>query len=145
MAALAVVYALLIHASRSGHLFYHDDTFSLSAPFLTTLAISTGRLIWFWGLAAFLVLAVLRPARWLRTVTFAAVWVVITFLPYAFLTYMPRVPSRHTYFASAGLALVVAAGILACRVPRIVRRVPAATEQAYGRSSDSMIDSAIAR
>jgi hypothetical protein len=47
--------------------------------------------------------------------TLAAVWIVITFLPYSFLTYMPRVPSRHTYFASAGLALVVAAGALAIR------------------------------
>jgi hypothetical protein len=41
---------------------------------------------------------------------------VITLLPYSFLTYMPRVPSRHTYLASAGLALIVAAGALAFRI-----------------------------
>ena len=40
------------------------------------------------------------------------VWMVFTLLPYSFLTYMSRVPSRHTYFASAGLSLIVAAGFL---------------------------------
>jgi hypothetical protein len=115
MAALAVAYALLIHASRSEHLFYHDGTFSLTAFFPKTLAFSVGRLFWFWGLASVLVLLALRPVWWRRTLIFAAVWIVLTFLPYSFLTYMPRVPSRHTYLASAGLSLVVAAGILAFR------------------------------
>ena len=40
---------------------------------------------------------------------------ILTLLPYSFLTYMPRVPSRHTYLASAGLSLVVAAGLLTLR------------------------------
>jgi hypothetical protein len=115
MAVLGVAYALLIHASRSEHLFYHDGTFSLSAPFLKTLMVSVGRLFWFWGLASVLVLLALRPSRWRRTLMFAAIWIVVTFLPYSFLTYMPRVPSRHTYLASAGLSLVVAAALLAFR------------------------------
>jgi hypothetical protein len=115
MAVLGVAYALLIHASRSEHPFYHDGTFSLSAPFLKTLTVSIGRLFWFWGLASVLVLLALRPSRWRRTLIFAAVWIVVTFLPYSFLTYMPRVPSRHTYLASAGLSLVVAAALLAFR------------------------------
>jgi hypothetical protein len=72
-------------------------------------------LFWFWGFASVLALLVLRPSRWRRTLLFAAVWIVLTFLPYSFLTYMPRVPSRHTYLASAGLSLVVAAGLLAFR------------------------------
>ena len=42
-------------------------------------------------------------------------WMGLTLLPYCFLLYMPRVPSRHTYFASAGLALLVGAGALALR------------------------------
>jgi hypothetical protein len=46
---------------------------------------------------------------------FSAAWIFVTFLPYSFLTYMPRIPSRHTYLASAGLAWVVAAGFLAFR------------------------------
>jgi hypothetical protein len=32
----------------------------------------------------------------------------ISLVPYSFLTYMDRVPSRQTYFASVGLSLIVA-------------------------------------
>jgi hypothetical protein len=33
-------------------------------------------------------------------------------LPYSFLSYMPHVPSRHVYFASAGLAFLVAGAMV---------------------------------
>ena len=36
----------------------------------------------------------------------------VALLPYSFLTYMPVVPSRHTYLAGAGLSLIVAAGFV---------------------------------
>ncbi len=36
---------------------------------------------------------------------------VITLLPYSFLSYMPYVPSRHLYWASAGLAFLVAGAL----------------------------------
>ena len=51
----------------------------------------------------------------------------MTFLPYVFLTYMPRVPSRHTYWASAGLALAVGV-VFVQGLPRLAdrRRVMAA-------------------
>jgi hypothetical protein len=39
-------------------------------------------------------------------------WIVITLLPYSFLTYMSRVPSRHTYLASVALALLLGAATL---------------------------------
>src|SRR5207249_3689663 len=60
-------------------------------------------------------LATSRGWRWIQLLALAGVWIVITFLPYSFLIYMRQVPSRHTYFASAGLAFVVAAGFLAFR------------------------------
>jgi hypothetical protein len=34
-------------------------------------------------------------------------WSAITLLPYAFLLYMERVPSRHTYLCSLGLSLMM--------------------------------------
>jgi hypothetical protein len=37
----------------------------------------------------------------------------VAFVPYSFLTYMHRVPSRQTYLASLGLAWIVAAGFWA--------------------------------
>lgn len=114
-AAAAVLYFVAAYVARSSHLHFNDGTFSLNAPFLLTLANSTGRLLWIWGLAALLVLAALDRARLARMAAIALPWIVVTFLPYSFLTYMPRVPSRHTYLASAGAALLVGAAFLALR------------------------------
>ncbi len=114
-AVLAAAYAASIYAARSDHLFFHDGTFSLRAPFWLVLVNSTGRLLWFWGLLSVLALQFWRARPWLPVLFAAGAWIAITFLPYSFLTYMPRVPSRHTYFASAGLAFVVGAGFLEFR------------------------------
>jgi hypothetical protein len=45
----------------------------------------------------------------------APAWIAAALLPYSFLTYMPRVPSRHTYLASLGVALL--AGLAWSRLP----------------------------
>jgi hypothetical protein len=45
-------------------------------------------------------------------VALAGAWIIVTLLPYSFLTYMPRVPSRHTYLASVGRSLLVAAALI---------------------------------
>lgn len=125
-AAMALVYAGLIFAAQSSHLHFNDaGTFSVHAPFWIAWSRSFIRLFWIWGLLAVLALAIWRERKWLRLVAIAAAWVGITLLPYSFLTYMPRVPSRHTYFASAGLALVVSAGFLTFR-DRMPRRWAAA-------------------
>jgi hypothetical protein len=108
-AALAAVYFYGAAAAAASHLHFNDGTFSLRAPFWNTIAISTGRLFWFWGLIAAASLVAWRAAQFSRLAIVAAVWIVFTFLPYSFLMYMPRVPSRHTYFASVGLALIVGA------------------------------------
>jgi len=111
--ALSVAYAALIFAAQNTHLHLNDGTFSLRAAFWWTLLNSTRRLFWFWGLLALVVIIVWRLRRRRFLLCAAAAWIVITFLPYSFLTYMPHVPSRHTYFASAGLAFIVGAGGLA--------------------------------
>jgi hypothetical protein len=51
---------------------------------------------------------------------FAGVWYVAALMPYAFLTYMPRIPSRHHYLASGGMALLagLAAVLLLAKVKR---------------------------
>mgnify|MGYP007039592486 CR=1 FL=1 len=72
-----------------------------------------GRLLWVWGAVCLAAIVALRQwGRWKSTLGAAALWIGVTLMPYVFLTYMPRVPSRHTYFASAGLALIVGAGAL---------------------------------
>lgn len=113
--AMAALYFVLGYSARATHLHFNDGTFSLSAPFIETLARSTGRLMWVWGVL-FLPLLVTRMARpWRRVLAFSGIWMVIALLPYSFLTYMPRVPSRHTYLASVGIALIVATGLVTLR------------------------------
>jgi hypothetical protein len=60
-------------------------------------------------------LLVLRATQYRRTAVIAAVWTGLALVPYSFITYMHRLPSRHTYLASAGLALLVGAGFVALR------------------------------
>ncbi len=109
----AIGYFGLIFAGRATHLHFNDGgTFSLSAPFVSVLLQSAAGLFWFWGMAALTCLAAWGGRRWAPLVSIAALWSAITLLPYSFLTYMPIVPSRHTYWASVGLALVVAAALV---------------------------------
>jgi len=112
-ALCAVAYFGLAFAARKTHLHFNDaGTFSLSAPFLWVLVRSGARLLWVWGAVALVALAGWKARRWTRLLWIAGVWTAITLLPYSFLTYMPFVPSRHTYFASIGLALLVAAALI---------------------------------
>jgi hypothetical protein len=114
MALAAVVYTLAIFAAKSDHLHLNDGTFSLAAPFLAVWARSVWRMFGVWGL-----LGVVAVAVWHRRVMYklapAAVWSACALLPFSFLLYMPVVPSRHTYLASAGVGFFVAAGLLAVR------------------------------
>jgi len=114
-ALLAVGCFATTYAGRDAHQHFHDGTFSLAAPVGWTVLNSLGSLVWFWGLLSLVALVVWGHRRDGRTALLAMVWIPITLLPYSFLTYMPRVPSRHTYFASVGLAWVIAAAFLVFR------------------------------
>lgn len=114
-ASLALLYFVADYAGRGQNQHYGDGTFSLSAPFWTTLPRSFARMIWVWGLVSLVAMSVWRVRSRIPLVATAAGWMVVSLLPYSFLTYMPVVPSRHTYLAGVGLALVVAAGFIALR------------------------------
>lgn len=103
---IGLAYTLASALGKSENQHYSDGTFSFSAPFLATAAVSLWRGLWFWGTVALGVvrfsarsklLMAIRPLRWM----------VVSLLPYSFLTYMPRIPSRHQYLAPAGFALIV--------------------------------------
>jgi len=114
-AVLALLYALAIFTTPADHQHLRDGTFSWRAPFWITIPHSLLRMLWIWG---FLSLAVLwryrREARW-PVAGISIAWAVFTFAPYSFLTFMTRVPSRHTYLASLGLALIAGAAYVALR------------------------------
>jgi len=112
---LCGVYAYLIFTTTADHQHLRDGSFSWNAPFWLTIPHSMVRMFWIWG---FISLAVLwryrHEARW-AVVTVAVAWAAIGFAPYSFLTFMTRVPSRHTYLASLGLALLAGAAYVALR------------------------------
>ncbi len=114
-AMLGLAYAWMTYSGRDAHQHFHDGTFSLAAPLWINVPNSLGALVWVWGLLSLATLVAWGRWRDSRTTLLALVWMVITLLPYSFIVYMPRVPSRHTYLASVGLAWVVAAGFLALR------------------------------
>ncbi len=97
--ALAATALASVYQSQQNSFRFHDGSFSLAAPFWLTLPHSAFRLLWVWG---FLALAFV-PREKLR---FPILWILIAFLPYCFLTYSTAVPSRQTYLASAGLAIL---------------------------------------
>jgi hypothetical protein len=120
--ALAAIYIVWSWATRVAAPGYQDIRFSLSSPWPLVVLRSFWKLLFIWGLLA---LAVLwwagKRSDW-RLITFASLWMVFALVPYSFLTYMLQVPSRHTYVASAGLALL--AGAAAVRLSQYRSRAP---------------------
>jgi hypothetical protein len=114
-ALMAAAEVWLLLGVRSYSFRFHDGSFSLHAPFWITWPESYLRLLWVWGLLALGALLALRAVQYRRAAILAAVWTGLALVPYSFITYMHRLPSRHTYLASAGLALLVGAGFVALR------------------------------
>lgn len=109
---ISAAYFGLAYFARDTHQHFNDGTFALEAPFLTTMARSMFRLFWVWGGISLIALAIWRAKHRLPLVITGLAWMTLTLLPYSFLTYMPRVPSRHTYLAAFGLSLIVGAAFL---------------------------------
>jgi len=110
-ALLASFYVLAIFWSSSQILHFHDGAFSLGAPVIITLLNSTARILWFWGVLATAILVSLNPTALKSTLPATLCWILIALVPYSFLTYMNRVPSRHTYLASVGLSMMFGSAI----------------------------------
>lgn len=110
LVALAV---FSIAQSRANSFRFSDGSFSLGAPFWLTWPHSMGRLLWVFGWLALLVLRFAgRGPRWWRELPAVFGWMGIALLPYSFLTYSTRIPSRQVYLASAGLALLVGMAVV---------------------------------
>jgi hypothetical protein len=105
-AALCVAALASIAASRSNSFRFSDGSFSLSAPFWITLPVSLARLLWIWGWPALVLVFAFAPRETRRAGVTVLGWMAIALVPYSFLTYSTRIPSRQTYLASAGLALI---------------------------------------
>jgi hypothetical protein len=106
-AALAMFAVARVLHSRAYSFRFNDGSFSLLAPFWLTWPNSFARLFWFWGALAVLAILVWKPARYLKVLAIGLLWSGLALIPYSFLTYSTRIPSRQTYLASAGTALIV--------------------------------------
>jgi hypothetical protein len=107
LAALCALAVVSVLASRSNFFRFHDGSFSLEAPFWLTWPRSMARLLWIWGWPA-VAIVFLKGDSWLRSNVARAIgWMGIALVPYCFLTYSTAIPSRQTYLASAGLAMLV--------------------------------------
>jgi len=109
---LGLLYAGTIFGSSKDNFFFGDGTFSPGLSFLHVLPNSYGRMLWIWGGIALLAAWLWKTGRRKWLLVTALAWMAIALIPYSFLSYMPRVPSRHTYLASLGLSLLVAKGLL---------------------------------
>jgi hypothetical protein len=106
-AALSVIAAWSIFRTRTFSFRFSDGSFSLHAPFWITWPVNYGHLFWFWGLGSVIAILVWKPANAQRILTMAFAWVGLALIPYSFLTYSHRIPSRQMHLASIGLAIVV--------------------------------------
>ncbi|MCX6611082.1 MAG: hypothetical protein NTW74_09570, partial [Acidobacteria bacterium] len=95
--------------ASASHLHLNDGTFSVGAPFLAVLVKSVFRMLIPWGWVSVAILLGWKRLENRSILVMSMIWIGITLLPYSFLTYMDRVPSRHTYLASVGMAIVVGA------------------------------------
>ncbi|HEY3840648.1 MAG TPA: hypothetical protein VGL72_28950 [Bryobacteraceae bacterium] len=109
---IGVAYVVWIALGRVSNPRFLDGSFAVSWHFPRVLAESFGRLLFVWGLLALAALGIFRALTYVRLVVYSVVWMLIGLIPYSFLTYLNRVPSRHTYLPSVGLALLVGAAMV---------------------------------
>jgi hypothetical protein len=107
--AIAAAYLVWTWAGRVSQPGYQDLRFSLSSPWPLTILRSFWRLLFVWGILAAVVLIWTGKPEDRRKVWIACLWTILAIVPYGFLVYMPHIPSRATYVASAGLSLLVGA------------------------------------
>ena len=109
LAALAVASVL---SGRSNSFRFEDGSFSLHAPFWLIWSLNFARLFWFWGLLSLVAILIWRPAGYRAVLAIACAWAALSLIPYSFLTYSRRIPSRQLHLASVGLAILVGFALL---------------------------------
>lgn len=126
--ALSTIYFALNLSALDQHLHWNDGTFKFGWHFLPAVFNSTIRLFSVWGFAGLGLLIYYRRSIDWRLPGIALLWIPITLAPYSFVAYQPRVPSRHVYLASLGVAILLS---LACQFLFARRRLAIAVILAY--------------
>lgn len=111
-ALAAALAASSVLAGRSNSFRFQDGSFSLHAPFWLIWPLNFARLFWFWGLLALVAILIWKPAGYGVVLALGAAWAGLSLIPYSFLTYARRIPSRQLHLASVGLAIIVGFALL---------------------------------
>jgi hypothetical protein len=119
---IGTVVAASILAQHGESFRFSDGSFSLKAPFWITWPRGMARLLWVWGWLALAGIAWARRRDLWQAAGLALAWSGIALLPYSFLTYSTQIPSRQTYLASAGLALLFGLGVSYLQTIQLPRR-----------------------
>jgi len=126
-ALLAALVAGSVLAQHGESFRFSDGSFSLHAPFWITWTRGMARLLWVWGWLALVVIGFSRDRNLWRAAGLALAWCGVALAPYSFLTYSTEIPSRQTYLASVGLALLWGLAIAeSLAIPAISRKLVAA-------------------
>jgi hypothetical protein len=113
-AAFAAAAAISIFITRSNSFRFQDGSFSLHAPFWLIWPFNFGRLLWIWGLVMLAAIFVWKPPQFRQVMTIGLAWMGLSLIPYSFLTYSSRIPSRQIYLASVGIAIIVGFALAGC-------------------------------
>lgn len=106
-AALAAIVTGSIFLTRDTSFRFSDGSFSWHARFWITWPRGIARVLWPWGWLAAGAVWIAGDAKARRGAALAVAWVAAALLPYSFLTYSTEIPSRQTYLAGIGLALLI--------------------------------------
>jgi hypothetical protein len=122
-AALVALAIVSVAESHTNSFRFNDGSFSSHAHFWMTWPHSCARLLWIWGWIAGIYVLWTRGRRLSAPLLRSLAWIAIALVPYIFLTYMTQIPSRQTYLASAGLAMIVGLAASGLRDRRIAAAV----------------------
>lgn len=102
------LFAIVFLTTISSNYQVTAGTYRFGAHGLWVLAVSLHRLIFPWLYLAVLLVAASRRRLSFGELKSPLLWMVITLLPFIFVTYMNHVPSRHTYVPAMGLVWALA-------------------------------------
>lgn len=105
-AALAAAAAASIFVSRARSFRFQDGSFSLHAPVWTIWPSNFAELFWIWGLIGLISILAWKPSGYKTVLAVGLTWIGLSLIPYSFLTYSRIIPSRQTYLASIGVAII---------------------------------------
>ena len=111
-AVLAAVATASIFAASSRSFRFQDGSFSLHAPVWLIWPSNFAELFWVWGLTGLISILAWKPSGYKTLLAIALTWIGLSLIPYSFLTYSRMIPSRQTYLASIGVAIVTGFALL---------------------------------